>query len=159
MQRKGVGEREGSEGDGIDGAEQTIGAGQKRRRCCGRRTRPASLTKPRDSRGVTFGERAAVTAAVAGKAAAAEALGKQKEAVTCVKHVFCLPDALELKFLKKEWASMRSVATNLKKGCGAMCRCKPRQASKEFSRLWEQPIHQVRNYYGEQIALVCNPFL
>eukprot|EP01052_Picozoa_sp_SAG31_P040184 SAG31_NODE_5759_length_2341_cov_1.618198_2_plen_346_part_00 len=78
--------------------------------------------------------------------------GSSATKVICVKQVCCLVDEEELQFLQTQWANLDIVARQTRQGCAACCRCKPRQAAQKWQQLWQQPIHQIRNFYGEQIA-------
>ena len=73
--------------------------------------------------------------------------------MTCVRDFFPLHHDRELATLSKSWARIGLIKEHVRAACVGCKRCAPRLAWRELKKLVYQPLHLIRNYYGERIAL------
>lgn len=80
-------------------------------------------------------------------------LGVKGDDITCLREFFPLHHDGEMIYLYKNWASLGLVAKHFKSAMVEMAHLRPKSAWVEICKLVHQPLHLIRNYYGERIAL------
>lgn len=73
--------------------------------------------------------------------------------ITCLREFFPLHHDAEMNYLYQNWASLGLVAKHIKNAVFEMAQLQPKVAWAELCKLVHQPLHLIRCYYGERIAL------
>jgi len=86
------------------------------------------------------------------------------DGVKCIKDAFPLNDAYELEWLKQNWASLKILKANLRHPFKGFTNYESEEHSDHhsqksgltmipFTGLVDQPLEEIRDYYGEEVAL------
>jgi Ca2+-binding EF-hand superfamily protein len=73
--------------------------------------------------------------------------------ITCVREFFPLHNDHEMITLYAKWASLSLVGKHFKDALVELAHLRLRRCIVELNKLVDQPLHLIRNYYGERIAL------